>query len=50
MKTGPKAKYVLEARDKQDAGFNITGKLSEKIRGKPGQKGHNGLQYSFSKF
>jgi hypothetical protein len=39
MKTGPKALYILEARDRQDVGFNITGKLSEKIRrGKPGQR------------
>jgi hypothetical protein len=39
MKTEPKALYILEARDRQDVGFNITGKLSEKIRrGKPGQK------------
>jgi hypothetical protein len=40
MKTEPKALYIhiLEARDRQDVGFNITGKLSEKIhRGKPGQ-------------
>ena len=39
MKTGPKALYILEARDRQDVGFNITGKLSEKIRrGKRGQR------------
>jgi len=39
MKTGPKALYILEARDRQDACFNITGKLSEKIRrGKYGQR------------
>jgi hypothetical protein len=38
MKTEPKALYILEARDRQDVGFNITGKLSEKIRrGNPGQ-------------
>jgi hypothetical protein len=38
MKTGPKATYkyiyiyILATRDRQDVGFNITGKLSEKIR------------------
>jgi hypothetical protein len=39
MKTGPKALYILAARDRQDAGFNIAGKLSEKIRiGNLGQR------------
>jgi hypothetical protein len=39
MKTEPKALYILEARDRQDVGFNITGKLSENIRrGKRGQR------------
>ena len=39
MKTGPKALYILEARDRQDVGFNITVKLSEEIRrGKSGQR------------